>query len=74
MMQHPVLSSQDEVLAEVAAVQLAGNQLCPLRIALERVVATSTGNILACWQVTTGSDPATIRRCVRDREGLGFRN
>ena len=61
--QHPVVSSQAEVLAEVAAVQMAGSQLCPLRIALERIVATSSGNILACWQVISGSDPATIRRC-----------
>ena len=47
---------------EVGSVQAAAQQLCPLHIVLERVVATSSGNILACWQVTSGSDPAAIRR------------
>lgn len=60
--QHPVPLTQAEVIQEVAAVQRAGRQLCPLHIALERIVATSSGNILACWQVVAGSDPAAIRR------------
>ena len=61
-MQHPVPGSQADIMNEVEAVRAAGSQLCPLHIALERIVATSSGNILACWQVVSGSDPLIIRR------------
>jgi hypothetical protein len=25
--------------------------VCPLHVALERVITTSSGNVVACWQV-----------------------
>ena len=32
-----------------------------VRMALERVVLTTGGNVVACWQVVTGSDPVSLR-------------
>ncbi len=31
-------------------------------VVLERVVLTPSGNLLACWQVAGGADPAALRR------------
>ena len=50
-MQNPVRASAGEVAAEAAAVVLTSRQSCPLHVALERVIATSSGNVVACWQV-----------------------
>lgn len=60
--QFPVEASSAEVAIEEVAVERAAAHLCPLEVVLERVVATPTGNILACWQVLSGSDPAAMRR------------
>ena len=38
-------------------------RLCPPQAVLERVVLTPSGNLLACWQVAEGADPAELRRC-----------
>ena len=46
----------------MVAVGKAAMALCPLEIVLERVIGTTTGNIVACWQVAAGSDPLEIRR------------
>ena len=62
LMQHPVEASSAEVATEVAAVRQAALPLCPLEVVLERVIATPTGNVLACWQVLSGSEPADLRR------------
>ena len=56
--------SHAEMLAEVAQVRGAARMLCPLQVVLERVVATPSGNIVACWQVVSGSEPAAIRLCA----------
>lgn len=48
---------------EKAAVEAAAVRLCPPQAVLERVVLTPSGNLLACWQVAEGADPAELRRC-----------
>ncbi|XP_062027916.1 uncharacterized protein LOC133743862 [Rosa rugosa] len=61
----PVPATQDEIEAEAAAVRAVVEGLCPLKIVLERVVLTSTGVLLGCWQVMSGSDPMTVRAKLR---------
>ncbi|XP_070668284.1 uncharacterized protein [Malus domestica] len=41
----PVPATQDEIETEVAAVRTIAQGLCPLKIVLDRVVLTSTGNL-----------------------------
>ena len=50
---------------EKAAVEAAAARLCAPQAVLERVVLTPSGNLLACWQVAEGADPAELRRCGR---------
>ncbi|XP_078441489.1 uncharacterized protein LOC144711372 isoform X2 [Wolffia australiana] len=57
----PVRSSGAEIEAEAEAVAGVAKELCPLKIVLDRVVLTSTGVLLGCWQVISGSDPSEIR-------------
>lgn len=40
-----------QVEAEANAVRSVAKSLCPLNIVLDRVVLTSTGVLLGCWQV-----------------------
>ncbi|KAM1238347.1 hypothetical protein ACFX2I_039077 [Malus domestica] len=61
----PVPATPDEIEAEAAAVRNIAEGLCPLKIVLDRVVLTSTGVLLGCWQVNSGSDPITIREKLR---------
>ncbi|KAG7021510.1 hypothetical protein SDJN02_15235, partial [Cucurbita argyrosperma subsp. argyrosperma] len=51
--------------AEAAAVKSATEHMCRLKIVLDRVVLTSTGVLLGCWQVISGTDPVTIRAKLR---------
>ncbi|EOY21811.1 Uncharacterized protein TCM_013941 isoform 5 [Theobroma cacao] len=37
----------------------------PLEIVLDRVILTSTGVLLGCWQVISGTDPISIRAMLR---------
>lgn len=46
---NPLLFCQIE--AEATAVGAVAEGLCPLKIVLDRVVLTSTGVLLGCWQV-----------------------
>lgn len=57
----PVPATEDEIETETTAVQAVAESLCPLKIILDRVVLTSTGVLLGCWQVISGTDPVTIR-------------
>ncbi|XP_011002826.1 PREDICTED: uncharacterized protein LOC105109734 isoform X2 [Populus euphratica] len=57
----PVPGTEDEIEAEVNAVKAVADSVCPLKIVLDRVVLTSTGVLLGCWQVISGTDPLTIR-------------
>ncbi|KAL2935108.1 Uroporphyrinogen decarboxylase [Bienertia sinuspersici] len=61
----PVPATHNEVEAEANAVKSVAGSLCPLKIVLDRVVLTSTGVLLGCWQVTSGTDPAIIRNKLR---------
>ncbi|GJS00790.1 hypothetical protein Tco_0317298 [Tanacetum coccineum] len=62
----PVPASHEEIEAEVNAVKAVTKKLCAMRIILDRVVLTSTGVLLGCWQVISGSDPVTIRSRLRN--------
>lgn len=62
----PVPATEVEIEAEATAVKSVAESLCPLKIVLDRVVLTSTGVLLGCWQVTSGTDPATIRAKLRN--------
>ncbi|CAN1155931.1 hypothetical protein LINPERPRIM_LOCUS11357 [Linum perenne] len=57
----PVPVTEAQIEAEAAAVRKAVESFCPLKIILDRVVLTSTGVLLGCWQVSAGTDPVTIR-------------
>ncbi|XP_021896564.1 uncharacterized protein LOC110813622 [Carica papaya] len=61
----PVPATEQEIGAEAAAVKSAAAELCPLEIFLDRVILTSTGVLLGCWQVKSGTDPITIRAKLR---------
>ncbi|KAJ4960579.1 hypothetical protein NE237_020489 [Protea cynaroides] len=61
----PILATKAEIEAEVNAVKAVAESLCPLKIILDRVVLTSTGVLLGCWQVISGTDPMTIRAKLR---------
>ncbi|KEH17183.1 hypothetical protein MTR_0036s0320 [Medicago truncatula] len=54
------------VEAEASSVETVASKLCPLKIVLDRVVLTSTGVLLGCWQVISGSDPITIRSRLKN--------
>jgi len=58
---NPVAATAEEVAAEVAAVRAAARTACPLQVALERVVVTSGGTIMAAWQVVAGTEPEELR-------------
>eukprot|EP00268_Persea_americana_P068087 TRINITY_DN9437_c0_g1_i3.p1 TRINITY_DN9437_c0_g1~~TRINITY_DN9437_c0_g1_i3.p1 ORF type:complete len:211 (+),score=37.47 TRINITY_DN9437_c0_g1_i3:206-838(+) len=47
----PVPATENEVEAEANAVKAVAETFCPLKIVLDRVVLTSTGVLLGCWQV-----------------------
>lgn len=41
-----------QIEAEATAVRAVADTVCPLKIVLDRVVLTSTGVLLGCWQVS----------------------
>ncbi|KAL1347312.1 hypothetical protein AAHE18_08G249700 [Arachis hypogaea] len=62
----PVPATKEEIEAEASSVQAVARTLCPLKIVLDRVVLTSTGVLLGCWQVNSGTDPITIRAKLKE--------
>ncbi|KAF7838448.1 uncharacterized protein G2W53_006930 [Senna tora] len=62
----PVPATKEEIDVEASAVQAVAGTFCPLNIVLDRVVLTSTGVLLGCWQVSSGTDPITIRAKLRN--------
>ncbi|CAI0399415.1 unnamed protein product [Linum tenue] len=48
----PVPATESQIKAEAAAVRTAVETFCPFQIVLDRVVLTSTGVLLGCWQVS----------------------
>lgn len=61
----PVPATENEIEAEANAVKSVADVTCPLKIVLDRVVLTSTGVLLGCWQVISGTDPIDIRAKLR---------
>ncbi|GFP80128.1 hypothetical protein PHJA_000156200 [Phtheirospermum japonicum] len=62
----PVPATEAEIEAEATAVRAVADAICPIHIVLNRVVLTSTGVLLGCWQVVSGVDPVTIRAKLKD--------
>ncbi|KAJ0988329.1 hypothetical protein J5N97_006685 [Dioscorea zingiberensis] len=62
----PVVATDSEIEAEASAIKVVTEGICPLDIVLDRVVLTSTGVLLGCWQVLSGTDPMTIRKKLKD--------
>ncbi|KAL6509556.1 hypothetical protein OROGR_022866 [Orobanche gracilis] len=62
----PVPASVAEIEDEVRAVKAVADAICPIDIVLDRVVLTSTGVLLGCWQVVSGVDPVIIRAKLKD--------
>ncbi|KAG6553770.1 hypothetical protein Mapa_004685 [Marchantia paleacea] len=60
-----VPATEKEVQAEAEAAKQVAARCCPLEIVLDRVLLTSTGVLLGCWQVLNGTDPAIIRKELR---------
>ncbi|KAL9255622.1 hypothetical protein AKJ16_DCAP04794 [Drosera capensis] len=58
-------ATQDKIEAEATAVKRVATTLCPMNIVLDRVVLTSTGVLLGCWQVVSGTDPIIVRADLR---------
>ncbi|XP_047178423.1 uncharacterized protein LOC124845382 isoform X2 [Vigna umbellata] len=52
----PVLATKEEIEAEASSVKAVVSKLCPLKIVLDRVVLTSTGVLLGCWQLLSLPD------------------
>ncbi|KZV23326.1 hypothetical protein F511_02227 [Dorcoceras hygrometricum] len=61
----PVPATDTEIEDEVRAIKAVAETICPLNLILDRVVLTSNGVLLGCWQVVSGTDPATIRTKLR---------
>ncbi|XP_073122248.1 uncharacterized protein [Henckelia pumila] len=57
----PVPATESEIEGEANSIKIVAETICPLNIFLDRVVLTSTGVLLGCWQMVTGTDPASIR-------------
>lgn len=60
-----VAASENKIAAEANSVKSIAQDICPLNIVLDRVVLTSTGVLLGCWQVKSGTDPVTVRAKLR---------
>ncbi|CAM8977190.1 unnamed protein product [Rhodiola kirilowii] len=60
-----VPATEQEIDIEAHAVQEVAAAACPLKIVLDRVVLTSTGVLLGCWQVISGTDPIEIRAALK---------
>jgi hypothetical protein len=67
VLQYPVQADEEEQAAEAAAVMHTAAALCPMRIALERVVISPSGVVMACWQVLKGTEPVKLRASMQVR-------
>ncbi|KAF5829141.1 hypothetical protein DUNSADRAFT_16501 [Dunaliella salina] len=63
---HPVPASPEDVDAEARAISGVASTSCPIEAVLERLVVTSSGVVVACWQATlAGTEPAQLREALR---------
>ena len=63
--QRPVEASEAQQMVEIVAVQQAAAGLCPLQLALERVVISPAGVVMACWQLLKGTEPVDLRHALQ---------
>ncbi|XP_075489480.1 uncharacterized protein LOC142528322 [Primulina tabacum] len=56
-----VPAKETEIEVEASAIKIVAETIYPLNIVLDRVILNSTGVLLGCWQVVSGTDPVTIR-------------
>lgn len=62
----PVAVTEKQLRDELRATKGVAQRLCPLRVSLDRILLTSTGVLMACWQVLEGTDPAELRDELKD--------
>mmetsp|Transcript_29348 Transcript_29348/g.82770 ORF Transcript_29348/g.82770 Transcript_29348/m.82770 type:complete len:351 (-) Transcript_29348:436-1488(-) len=62
--QYPVVAEPQEVEVELLSIRRVAEALCPLEVVLARVVSSSTGVVMATWQVLGGSDPVDVRQAL----------
>lgn len=65
IMQHPVPANRQQVEDEVTSIKAAVHDLCPIHMALERIVINSAGVVMACWQLTRGTSTSRLRSTVQ---------
>lgn len=63
--QDPVHAEPEQVDSEETSIQGVGRRACPLQLALERIVATPGGTVIACWQIVDGTDVTDIRAWLK---------
>mmetsp|Transcript_4195 Transcript_4195/g.15072 ORF Transcript_4195/g.15072 Transcript_4195/m.15072 type:complete len:263 (+) Transcript_4195:558-1346(+) len=62
----PQEASAAEIDEEGLAIRSAAEKMCSLTVMLDRVICTSSGTLLALWQVIGGTDPAQMRMRLHD--------
>ncbi|GBG66674.1 hypothetical protein CBR_g66809 [Chara braunii] len=60
-----VPATTSEIDEETNAVARVARTSCPVVIALDRVIVTSTGAVIGCWQLLDGTEPAQLRKRLR---------
>lgn len=55
-----------ETRAEAAAIKAVARSSCPIEAVVERVVVTPSGVVMALWNVRGGTEPADLRRRLRE--------
>jgi hypothetical protein len=60
---NPVKATNTEVEEEATVVANMASRTCPIQAILDRIILTSSGVVVACWQVLPeGSEPSDIRQ------------
>eukprot|EP00850_Spirogloea_muscicola_P013449 SM000091S24607 [mRNA] locus=s91:366683:369911:+ [translate_table: standard] len=62
----PVEATREEVEEEARAVQREVECAAPMKLAIDRVVFTSTGVLLGCWQLLSGTEPVQLRKQLKE--------
>jgi hypothetical protein len=56
----PVPATSDEIKEEHRAIRAVTTSTCPIIGVLDRVVVTSTGVVVACWQAAPGGESSLV--------------
>ena len=68
LMQSPQLASENAIKKEILDFESVADSTCPFFLYLDRIVLTSSGTLLACWQVAEGStEPEAFRHTLAQR-------